>query len=48
MLVADAIKAGKNKTKVTMYYASVGSDSIVKAIKRWAKGKKGCPDLTKR
>lgn len=47
MLVTDAISAGKNKTKIEMYYASVGSDSIVKAIKGWAKGKKGCPDMTK-
>jgi len=47
MLVTDAFRAGKNKTKIDMYYASVGSDSIVKAIKGWANGKKGCPDMTK-
>ena len=47
MLVTDAFRAGKKKTKVVMYYSSVGSDHIVNAIKRWVKGKKGCPDLTK-
>lgn len=47
MLVTDAEHAGKNKTKVDMYYASIGSDNIVKAIKSWANGGKGCPDLTK-
>lgn len=47
MLVTDAFRAGKNKTKIEMYYASIGSDTIVKAIKGWASGKKGCPDLTK-
>ena len=47
MLVADGFGEGKNKTKIDMYYASVGSDTIVKAIKSWANGGKGCPDLTK-
>ena len=47
MLVTDAFKVGKNKTKIDMYYASMGSDSIIKAIKGWANGKKGCPDMTK-
>lgn len=47
MLVTDAFGVGKNKTKIDMYYATVGSDSIIKAIKGWANGKKGCPDLAK-
>lgn len=46
MLVVDAFKAGKNKTKVVMYYPSIGSDVIIKAIKSWIKGKRGCPNLT--
>ena len=48
LLVADATQVGKKKTKIDMYYPSMGHDLMVNAIKGWALGKKvGCPDFTK-
>ena len=48
LMVVDAIKAGKNKTRIEYYGPSSGYDSMVDAIKGWASGKKvSCPDLTK-
>ncbi len=48
ILVADAFPAGKKKTRVDMYYGTIGDKTLVKAIKGWADGtNKGCPDLTK-
>jgi len=48
LMVFDAIKVGKNKTRIEYYGPSSGHDEMVKAIKGWASGKKvSCPDLTK-
>jgi hypothetical protein len=48
LLVADAYPAGKKKTRMEMYYGTVGNEAIIKTIKGWADGtNKGCPDLTK-
>ena len=48
LMVVDAIKTGKNKTRIEYYGPSRGQDAMVKAIKGWASGKNvGCPDLTK-
>ncbi len=45
--VADAIHAGKNKTRLDLYYSSYGADTLSRAVKNWAKGDNlGCPDLT--
>ena len=45
--VADAVKAGKKKTKIDFYRGSIGSDTLARAVKNWATGKNmGCPDLT--
>ncbi len=48
LMVFDAIKLGRNKTRIDYYGPSRGFDTMVKAIKGWASGKNvGCPDLTK-
>lgn len=48
LMVFDAIKAGKNKTRIEYYGPSRGHETMIKAIKGWASGKNvGCPDLTK-
>lgn len=48
LMVFDAIKAGKNKTRIEYYGPSMGHETMIKAIKGWASGKNvGCPDLTK-
>ena len=48
LMVVDAIKLGKDKTRIEYYGPSSGYDTMVKAIKGWASGKNiGCPDLTK-
>ncbi len=48
LMVIDAIKVGKNKTRIEYFGPSVGHGTMVKAIKGWASGKNvGCPDLTK-
>jgi len=47
-LVADASRVNARKTKIDLYYPSMGSDVIIKAIKDWVTGKNvGCPDMTK-
>ena len=48
LMVVDATPISKNKSQVTMYRASIGNETLIKAIKGWASGKNmGCPDLTK-
>lgn len=48
LLVTDAVAQGPRKTRVTIYYPSMGHKVTVKAIKGWAKGEiLGCPDLSK-
>jgi hypothetical protein len=48
LMVFDAIRAGKNTTRIDYYGPSRGQDTMVKAIKGWANGENvGCPDLTK-
>ncbi len=48
LLVADAIPAGKNSTRIDLYRPSVGFDVLIRGIKGWATGDVlGCPDLTK-
>ena len=48
MMIFDAIKVGANTTRIEYYGPSVGSETMVKAIKGWASGDNvGCPDLTK-
>lgn len=47
LFVADAISAGKNKTRLDLYYSSFGADTLTRAVKNWATGENmGCPDLT--
>jgi hypothetical protein len=46
LLVADAVPAGRKKTKVTIYTASVYKE-LIKGIENWSNGKHLCPDLTK-
>lgn len=47
-LVADAYSVGKSKTRVDIYGASIGNETLKAAIKGWATGKNmGCPDMTK-
>jgi hypothetical protein len=45
LLVADAVPAGRNKTKVKIYTASIYKN-LIEAIKNWSSGKHLCPDLT--
>lgn len=48
LMVFDAIKAGKDKTRIEYYGPSRGQEAMIKAIKGWARGENvGCPDLTK-
>ncbi len=48
LMVFDAIKLGKNKTRIEYYGPSRGYDTMINAVKGWASGKNvGCPDLTK-
>ena len=48
LMVVDAIKAGKDKTRIEYYGPSTGYETMVRAIKGWASGENvGCPDLTK-
>ncbi|MFC1588795.1 hypothetical protein ACFL3P_00820 [Pseudomonadota bacterium] len=48
LMVFDAIKAGKNKTRIEYYGPSSGHEAMVDAIKSWASGEGvSCPDLTK-
>jgi hypothetical protein len=45
LLVADAVPAGKKKTKVTIYTASVYK-KLIAGVENWSKGKHLGPDLT--
>ena len=46
--VIDFFKAGKNKTKVTVYADNITFSAIPKAVKHWAnRTNLGCPDLTR-
>jgi len=45
LLVADAVPAGKNKSKVTIYSVSVYK-RLIAAVENWSKGDHLCPDLT--
>lgn len=48
LMVFDAIKVDKNKTRIEYYGPSRGYETMIKAIKGWASGDNvGCPDLTK-
>lgn len=48
MMVFDAVPVSKNKTRIDYYGTSLEHFShITKAVKNWANGKKGCPDLTR-
>ncbi len=48
VLVADATRVGRNKTRIDMYLPPRSYKNVIKAIKGWTKGTNyGCPDLTK-
>lgn len=48
MMVFDAVPVASNKTRVDYYGTSLSHfEHITKAVKNWANGKTGCPDLTK-
>lgn len=49
ILVADAVPAGRNATKLTIYRGKWGkAKDVDEAIRGWATGKNlGCPDLTR-
>ena len=48
MMVFDAVPVSKNKTRIDYYGTSLSHfDHITTAVKNWANGKTGCPDLTK-
>ena len=48
MMVFDAVPVSKNKTRIDYYGTSLEHFShITTAVKNWANGKSGCPDLTK-
>ena len=47
VLVADASRAGDNRTKVDIYAPTAGSDPLVQAVQAWIKGESTqCPDWT--
>lgn len=48
MMVFDAYPVAKDKTQIDYYGTSLSHfEHITTAVKRWANGKSGCPDLTK-
>jgi len=48
LLVADAIKIAKKKTRLTVYRPRMGFDVLANAVRSWASGTNmGCPDMTK-
>lgn len=47
LLVADAFRMSKGRTKVNIYFTEAESGAVARVVKAWAKGAKSCPDLTK-
>lgn len=48
VLVADAIPARRNATRIDLYRPKLGNHVLVGAVRSWASGQNlGCPDLTK-
>jgi hypothetical protein len=45
-IVAENLSDAQGKTQVELYYATMGTDALMKSIREWTHGKKTeCPDL---